>query len=170
MLKKLQQLFEKEKPQIKVEIKISGMNGENTAEMIRRLRFELKGNPNQPYTHFILLAGTNDLADVEPDETVDNLHTMLSTSQQYKMKPFILTIPEHGEETKLPWLEKKRKIVNEGIKKICPGSFIDFAKEIPQLTLSESERKRIWNDSIHLNPAGYEMMAQMIFDFIKNRL
>jgi lysophospholipase L1-like esterase len=48
---------------------------------------------------------------------------------------------------------------------------VDLDKGIPYHSVSnDEERQRIWDDGLHLTPAGYDRMATLVFDAIKSKL
>jgi lysophospholipase L1-like esterase len=52
--------------------------------------------------------------------------------------------------------------------RIC---LVDLAKGIPYHSMTDQEeRKQIWDDGIHLKPAGYDRIATLVFDTIKTKL
>jgi lysophospholipase L1-like esterase len=48
---------------------------------------------------------------------------------------------------------------------------VDLDKGISYHSASNNEeRKLLWNDTIHLTPAGYDRIATLVFDAIKSKL
>jgi lysophospholipase L1-like esterase len=51
--------------------------------------------------------------------------------------------------------------------RIC---LVDLAKGIPYHSMTDQEeRKQIWDDGIHLKPAGYDRIATLVFLYHKNQ-
>ena len=44
---------------------------------------------------------------------------------------------------------------------------IDLAIKLPYFSMDATERKLIWDDGIHFTPAGYDRIAEIIYDEIK---
>ena len=48
---------------------------------------------------------------------------------------------------------------------------VDLDKGIPYHAIKDrNDSQKMWDDVIHLTPAGYDHMATLIFDAIKNKL
>lgn len=47
---------------------------------------------------------------------------------------------------------------------------LDLARALPQWGLSPEERGRYWDDGLHLTPAGYDWMAQILADVLLKQL
>lgn len=48
--------------------------------------------------------------------------------------------------------------------------FVDLAIGIPQLGLQREEVDKYWDDSIHLNPAGYDRFGELIFEKLSEHI
>lgn len=44
---------------------------------------------------------------------------------------------------------------------------MDLEKEIPHLNIPKQERDVMWDDSLHLTPAGYDKFGSLLFDLLK---
>lgn len=49
-------------------------------------------------------------------------------------------------------------------------TIVDLAEEMNFLTMTVQERAALWDDALHFTPAGYDRMAQIIFDQVSKYL
>ena len=89
----------------------------------------------------------------------------------------VVTIPEMDcEESDRPPCKNtrlERNYINEKLRHYAKTNdfttLCDLAKNFPRYSLSNKERKRLWEDGLHLRPAGYEKMAEIIYkDLLAN--
>jgi hypothetical protein len=52
-----------------------------------------------------------------------------------------------------------RSLINQEIRRVYPGSFIDLQEKIPHLEMPADERKAMWDDNLHLS--GFVFAASM---------
>jgi lysophospholipase L1-like esterase len=45
-----------------------------------------------------------------------------------------------------------------------------LAVQLPFFDLDPMEREKLWDDGVHLKPAGYDRFAEIVFDSIKKYL
>ena len=70
-------------------------------------------------------------------------------------------------------LRTKRTEVNRKLKNLAEENkentlFCDITSTLSYVSLSEEERKKIWDDKLHFTPLGYDMMGNKIYETIKN--
>lgn len=147
-----------------------GISGEGTESMVPRLRSILTSGKDK-FTHVVIIGGTNDLQSLPPEEIVSNLRKLCEMSVFAGAKPFVMTLPELGFEQVPQFggpLKRSRQAVNSALLRGACGfdaKVIDLASAIPQASLSEKERKLLWDDDgVHFKPEGYSRMAHVIYE------
>ena len=65
--------------------------------------------------------------------------------------------------------------VNEGLKSYCGGPggsshFVDLWNGLPFGSLPAEEREKYWVDGLHMSPRGYDKMAGLILDCLKQHI
>lgn len=144
-------------------------------------------------THFdwvIILGGTNDVAHVKnfgDDEEftrelisiwspkiVNDIEKLHGIARRYGARTVILTIPETAYELwpEFQSIRNMRLSVNAALRKYASQVrdttvLCDLAYKLPRSTLSKELQKFYWNDHIHLNPVGYNRMAEVISQCIQ---
>jgi len=149
-----------------------GISGETTRSMVSRLK-ELFDSSQYKYSFVIILGGTNDLGEKKPDKIVANLKSLYTQCIDHGALPIAVTIPEMSQELQLKWLTPCRNTVNEQLKAFCTEKnipVVDLATKIPYASLSDSDRKKYWDDGIHFTPAGYDKFATIIHEVLKTKL
>jgi lysophospholipase L1-like esterase len=171
-----------ESANIPVKIDQLGRSGERVVpNMVNRLRYLLKQNAS--YDWIIILGGTNDLGgEVSADkifgEGLKPMYEMCLNQTQAKINLAAMTVIENGYDSPTNDSDKDRQTLNRMIRdyiakindqdRVC---LVDLDKGIPYHSKSDdNERKRIWDDDVHLTPAGYDRMATLVFDAIKSKL
>ncbi|MBL8039596.1 MAG: hypothetical protein JSS38_11485 [Nitrospira sp.] len=159
-----------------VEIRISGICGELTGEMVARFRRDvLDHQPN----YVPILGGTNDLGwNASLQDIIDNLIAMYDQVFSMGSLPIPVTVPsirvegaaesQEGQEWVAEHLVRRRqlnKLIQEyaDSKSIaCVDLFAATAEpESGQLAASYS------NDGIHLTTAGYRLFAEQVAFILK---
>ncbi|UJR37370.1 hypothetical protein I4U23_030078 [Adineta vaga] len=179
--KRLTELFES--ANIPVTIKQQGISGERVVPtMVNRLRRLL--NTSAAYDWVIILGGTNDLADSSKTaEKIFNnglqpMYDMCLNNTQTKTKLAVMTVIENAIFSPVDANDAARQALNNMIRDYVTKSneqdrivLVDLDKGIPYHSLnSDKERDEIWDDSIHLTPAGYDRIATLVFDAIQSKL
>jgi len=88
-----------------------------------------------------------------------------------------MTIMENGYFSPEDIRDKDRQQLNEMIRHYVISSkeqervyLVDLDKDIPYHNINDlNEREIIWDDMIHLKPDGYDRMALLIYQIIKNK-
>jgi len=125
----------------------------------------------QDYTYGIIFGGTNDLGmNIQNTKIATNLRLMCQyLLKEAKMKTvFVITIPNcvadaHNEKYHARKLELNDMIIQLP----CTDSnivIIDLYQKLDYLQLDELERKRLWCDTLHFTPAGYDLLAEIIYN------
>ena len=160
-----------------VEILNKGISGEVVyPEMVARLPKILKNEG--PFDFAIILGGTNDLADLSNAKKADlskNIEHLHELAHKEGIKTCAVTIPETAFDI-LPFAAeyvKYREEVNNSIRDFVTNHqemvhLCDIASKLPMYGVSESERAKYWDDELHFTPQGYDRMAELIFEDIKN--
>jgi lysophospholipase L1-like esterase len=166
---------------ILVNIDQRGVSGERVVPtMIKRLRSLL--NKDASYDWIIILGGTNDLgsgisAEKIFKEGLEPMYEMCLNHKQAKTKLAVMTVIENAFNSPTNNADKNRQTLNTMIRdyvaknnnqdRIC---LVDLDKGIPYHGVNNDEQKQIWDDGLHLTPAGYDRMATLVFDAIKSKL
>jgi lysophospholipase L1-like esterase len=154
-----------------------GRSGETTTQMIPRLRGILNDAKSSPYKFVCILAGTNDLGQSDTgDEIFGRLTQLYDMVLNHGDKQTILvaiTIPQ-SFYTDTRYVAR-RGVVNQRIKDFClrcnTGSrnraiLVDFETLLPYQTPGSV----LWDDPLHMTPAGYDKLGQLIFEHIRSSL
>ena len=138
----------------------------------------------------IILGGTNDVAHVKnfgDDEEftrelinvwspkiVKDIEKLHETARRYGARTVLITIPETAYELwpEFQSIRYMRLSVNSALRQYVTQVrdttvLCDLAVKLPRSSLSSELRKFYWNDHIHLNPVGYDKMAEIIGQCIR---
>jgi lysophospholipase L1-like esterase len=159
-----------------VEVIESGINGQTTLKMLRRLPSLLDRHPSNLV---IILGGLNDLAvNRDPDsivETITEIHEVaLSRSTQARPTyTLAVTLPQLGVDGDHP-LSAGITEVNEGIRAFAEQNSDRIALLDIENTFNMSNgesNSRYWSaDFIHLSPLGYDTVGTLIYKTIANKV
>jgi lysophospholipase L1-like esterase len=165
-------------------IETRGVVGEMAhGSMTKRLPKVL--NEGTHYDWVLILGGTNDVAHVKnfgddqdftrqligvwSPKIVKDIEKLHETARSYGSRTVLMTIPETAYEL---WpdfvsIRNMRLSVNAALRKYATEVrdttvLCDLAYKLPRSTLSHEMEKLYWNDHIHLNPVGYNKMAEVI--------
>ncbi|BEJ09883.1 hypothetical protein CcaverHIS641_0607980 [Cutaneotrichosporon cavernicola] len=112
----------------------------------------------QPWDWILVLGGTN------PEKVLAGLNETWSLAQSASptTQVLALTIPEVGEV----WDDTDRKAVNAAIMSHSAPRYhtFDFASALPFHSLSAGQQALWWDDLVHLTPAGYARMGELVGD------
>lgn len=130
------------------------------------------------YSWVIILAGTNDIVHNSHshnrrtwDTALEHIIDLHISSHRFGAKTMAVTIPEMDcEESDRPPCKRtrlERNYINEKLRHYAKTNdftiLCDLAKKFPRYSLSNKERKRFWEEGLHMRPAGYEKMAKIIY-------
>ena len=175
--KKLAKLLDSYSSGVKYNIFNTGLSGECAIdEMTARLPEVLK--QFAPLDLVIILGGTNDLASLsnaKERDLFENLRKLHEIAHNIGAKTCALTIPEAFIDI-LPMAsdyKEYRESVNERLKIFAKDNsdkviLCDLNKKHPMHGIPEKDMKRYWDDDLHFTPAGYDRMAEIIFEDIKD--
>ncbi|KAL2199507.1 SGNH hydrolase-type esterase domain-containing protein [Corynascus similis CBS 632.67] len=118
------------------------------------------------YDWAIVLGGTNDLGmGFPPEDIFESLKKVWDVPLSHQCKVLALTVPEAGIEGKVKErLDGQRGKLNDLIKGYKRDGFhvFDLHKAVPYWAMSESDRKKYWDDHIHFTPAGYDLIGNKV--------
>ena len=166
---KLQQLLDAQYGPSKFVTRNFGISGETTDQILHRMKHEQELDMLECEV-WIILAGTNDLGGRDDVRITKNLQRMHEIAKTNKKTTLALTIPQHRLDSQFEWLPKIRNTVNQNLVDFCRQNSIavvDFEKLIPYGAMSDEDRSKYWDDGLHLKPAGYNRLAEIIWDVLK---
>ena len=175
---KLRRLLEEHIKGAPVVVDTAGVSGEVVVPtMTQRLDQFLKES-SQPYDWIIILGGTNDLGRGLPaEELLPNLLGLHDRAKQTGCRTLALALPQFRYELEPDCEEyrKKKAKINEGLKKYCEESgsktiYVDLWNGLPFGSLPKDEMALYWVDGLHMTPKGYDKMAQIVFDHLKQHM
>lgn len=117
------------------------------------------------YDWIIVLGGTNDIAmRVKTEVVFENLERTWALARLKKTKVLALTVPDAAFS--VPWITARRDQLNELIMGYTAKDVhsFDFKSAFAYWDLSAADQKRFWDDKVHLSPAGYDRMGELIAD------
>ena len=147
-------------------------------------------NEGTRFDWVLILGGTNDVAHVKnfgDDEEftsqlisvwspkiVKDIKQLHEIARQYGARTVLMTIPETAYELwpEFRSIRNMRLSVNAALRQYATQVrdttvLCDLAIKLPRSTLSKELRKVYWNDHIHMNPIGYNKMADIIEQCIR---
>ncbi|KAF9880007.1 GDSL-like Lipase/Acylhydrolase [Colletotrichum karsti] len=158
----------------------NGMPGDVVTQGAFAQRFE--SEVNQPesrdseglenpttYDWVIILGGTNDLAlGVTPERIFECLKAAWDSALAKGAKVLALTVPECAYKNRV--LDAARRRLNTAILSHQAPNYhaLDLNSRTPYHDLTDRERKRYWDDGVHLTPDGYDWMGGHIADALGN--
>lgn len=177
----LSELFES--AQVPVIIDEKGVSGERAAStMVRRLETLLESKESF-YDWILILGGTNDIgyhvsaANIF-EQGLKSMYEMVLNRTSSNTKLVTMTILQIGSYPQGHNIDKKREVFNEMIRDYVRNHnaqervyLVDLDKAIQYHSMKDTnERDLIWDDGVHLTPAGYDQMAVEIFEVIRKNL
>ena len=165
---------------VAVQFDEKGISGEQVVPWMRqRLERILEETAPSTYDWTLILGGTNDLGWRRPAEHIfqDGLKLMYDRVLQTRSQLVIMTVMEMEYEKPGTRGDKRREDLNDFIRGYAQKHaekdrilLVDLAQEIPYHRLTDpQERNILWDDGVHLTPAGYDQMAQAIFRTVKQK-
>ena len=178
--KYLNHLFEFAEIPVKIDNK--GWSGERVLpHMLDRLPTILAKDAS--YDWVIILAGTNDIIDRVPakkifKEGIQPMYEMCLNHTGTKIQLALLTVMELSFFEPGTENDKNRQLLNTMIRDYAAHSnnrdrlcLVDLGTIIPFHSINNNEeRRKIWDDGVHLTPAGYDRMGALVFDAMKTKL
>lgn len=154
------------------------MSFDNFPKTLKAKIFRVSSSAKFKYTWVIILAGTNDIVHNSHkrnrkawDTLVEHILDLHITSHRLGAKTMAVTIPEMDcEESDKPPCQHtrlEREYINEKLRHYARTNdstiLCDLAIKLPRYSLSNEERNRMWEKSLHMKRAGYERMAEIIY-------
>jgi lysophospholipase L1-like esterase len=165
---KMNKLFEEKNMNFKV-IDL-GVNGETTSRMLDRIKKTESPYLLTGYALVIIYGEANDLETISAKKIANNLIQIHNFINKQNVKSVHVTLPENECDKFFSFYAKKRKKTNEIIKKEITDNkniiLCDLDQEIKFSKMTKQEKKKYWDDYIHLTPEGYELMGEIIFKSI----
>lgn len=166
-----------EKP---VHIDTEGISGEKVVpSMVDRLEKILRQTNGYAYDFVIILGGTNDLGWNRSAETIFNhgLKLMYDQVLQTKSRLVVMTVIENRVNSPEHPDDQRRQMLNHFIRQYAENHpeknriyLADLDREISFHRAPNCQQALLlWDDYIHLTPAGYDRMADVIFHVITTR-
>jgi lysophospholipase L1-like esterase len=160
-----------------------GVSGELVVPfMLQRFKALLANSNHSPYDWIIILGGTNDLGHNSFAkrifyEGLKPMYDMALRHGQGHTKLVVMTVFENAHFSMMDAPEKERQVLNEMIRSYAINHknhdnvcLVDLDKGIPHYDLNDSNKQEfIWDDKVHLKPVGYDIMATLVFEAIKNK-
>ena len=157
-----------------VVVDMAGVSGELVIPSMTQRLDKLLKEASPPYDWVIILGGTNDLGmGTKGSDLLSHLLHLHDRAKETGAKTLALTLPQYINELK-PGNEDykhEKAVVNDGLKSYCEQSdstyFVDLWNGLPFCELPAEERVLYWVDGLHMTPRGYDKMAGVIFDCLK---
>ncbi|CAG8511764.1 10160_t:CDS:2 [Paraglomus occultum] len=177
----LQKLFDKAGIDVMIEQK--GVSGERVCAgtMQQRLRESLtaRRETGNKFDWVVIMAGTNDLASPSANKIFESLKEMYDICEEYNAKVLALSILENGWVNSSERNNRSRSQSNAMIKSYIEGRmqtpasssnlfFYDLTHDFPLASLSDEDVQKYWDyDKLHLTPAGYDRVGELVFGALK---
>ena len=156
-----------------IEVRISGICGELTGEMVMRFRQDVL--QHQP-TYVVLLGGTNDLGwNARPDDIMRNLLKMYELARAARIVPVPVTVPSVRVEVSgagsdaQAWLGQhleRRRVLNGLIGDYAVSKQLAWVDLFTATADPETQQLAVpySNDGLHLTTAGYRLLARLLYE------
>jgi len=162
-------------------VRTAGWPGQCAGNMMNRLSNELAGHgiqgalagPPPPFTHVVVLAGTNDLrVGTDPEHIFDHLRELHSAITKTGAVCIVVTLPQYGpKDTVIQPVTAARQTVNEGLRACAAHNINDNKDELIHIadldealsTLPIKERNALFSDGCHFTSRGYDLLADVVF-------
>lgn len=143
-----------------------GADATNSYEAMERLDRNLRGS-RPAFT--LILYGTNDWNDVGCQDnppgcrTAENLRTVIQGVKAFRSLPFLATLtpvnPSLAPASRNQWV----KDINELLKPVAREEGAVLV-DVHAAFLKQTDLPSLFSDQVHLNQAGYAVLAQAFFD------
>lgn len=153
-----------------------GVSGEQTDSMSKRLKGILIEHKPGSLRYATVMSGLNDVGGMKgypplEQEVLDNLQGMCDLLLGHGCKSvFLMTLPICPADKGVVWYHKLKLGFNQKLRDLCKKGIIlvDVAKELSFLEMSAPEQKRLWCDNLHFTAAGYDTLADVIFNIMSS--
>jgi acyl-CoA thioesterase I len=160
------------------EVRVSGICGELTSEMVMRFRRDVM---QQQPSHVVLLGGTNDLGwNAQPADIMRNLMKMYELARASGIIPIPVSVPSirvevtGGGPDAEAWIEEHlaRRVALNGLIREYALSKDVLWIDLFAATAEPSTRQlaaQYSNDGLHLSTSGYRLLARLLYDQVLAR-
>lgn len=163
---------------VNVTVDQRGISGEQVLVTMRNRLFAILDDASaagQLYDWVLLLGGINDIFQhARPEDIVLALAAMYDASIRHEARVLAMTCMENNREEDAPSLREGRLKLNSlMVKKVEERpqvQLLDLATLLPYHSMPPEEKELIWDDGVHPTPAGYDHMADIIYDALKPSL
>eukprot|EP00927_Polykrikos_kofoidii_P085783 TRINITY_DN9417_c0_g1_i2.p1 TRINITY_DN9417_c0_g1~~TRINITY_DN9417_c0_g1_i2.p1 ORF type:complete len:472 (-),score=54.56 TRINITY_DN9417_c0_g1_i2:102-1451(-) len=161
------------------EVIMAGWGGDLATNMAARLQAELDAarQRGRPASHFVLLAGTNDLREKVPPEVILNaLVGMHNIARKAGARCIAVTVPRFGATDNVfgPQTER-RAIINIALREMAAAS-AENRPGAPPIWLADFDaalemqgtqvRDSLFSDTTHLTERGYDLLGEVVLNAI----
>mmetsp|Transcript_27969 Transcript_27969/g.39046 ORF Transcript_27969/g.39046 Transcript_27969/m.39046 type:complete len:265 (+) Transcript_27969:119-913(+) len=175
---RLEELLKKREDELEYDIHNQGIDGYKAVDMkdlyTATVKAQLESKKGRKHRRegrafdiVVILGGINDLClNTTPEKVFQGLKETHAAAIQDGAITVALTVAEHFQQkTHGASLEKDIAKLNEMIKSLGSSKthVIDFAAEFPYFSLSEEEKRDLWDDGLHYTPQGYDRMGEIVY-------
>ncbi|KAF4627932.1 hypothetical protein G7Y89_g10219 [Cudoniella acicularis] len=172
----LQASLEKAFPTMNITIDEQGQNGDQVTSppggFLPRMDILYEEvHPTDPYTHAIILGGTNDLTQKRlPSDIYKSLQLVWDIPLGYNTTVLSLTVPEIALDPPIVPNGRLDKLNSKILNHKGGDNFhtLDLHSKVPYWDLPEARRKEIWDDGVHFTAKGYDLIGNILADKIIN--
>ncbi|KAF6841356.1 GDSL-like Lipase/Acylhydrolase [Colletotrichum plurivorum] len=143
-----------------------GMPGDVVSQGAFAQRFETEVS-GKNYDWVVVLGGTNDLVlNIPPERIFESLKRVWDSAISKGSKVLALTVPERS--TKNESLNDRQRQLNNAILKHKSPNYhaFDLMPKLPYHNLTDRQRRRYWDDGVHLTPAGYDWLGTLVAEVL----
>ncbi|KAI4253367.1 MAG: hypothetical protein LQ352_003723 [Teloschistes flavicans] len=154
-------------PSSDVKVEIDGLSGDRVlgGEYLSRLESHLTGNESPKYSWIIFQGGGNDLGcGSKPGPIYDELKKLWKMAIDGGANVLALTVTETSNES--TQMKKRYDHLNQMIRLHGDEGFFvaDICKAVPYTSMHPELRRKVWDDGLHFQPTGYDMIGDAIAD------
>lgn len=156
--------------EVTVEVREIGLDGDITENMVKRLTNFLKNNDDK-WDIIAVMGGTNDIAKRwNPKDVLKNLKSLLSLAKHHGAKTVAMTVPRTKTEDKSDFFISNKHSVNTMLREKDFDLEYDCLLDVDERISPETELnfQDLYDDKIHFKPAGYDRIADIMFDLLCN--
>lgn len=159
----------------------AGVSGEAvlSTTMLPRLK-QLLSSAKTNFDWVLILAGTNDtMRDQQKASLVfDGYKLLINECHKHGARVLCMTLPETECPKETPYDTQRQEFNRLLREELVPTAndntqnnnnilVLDVDRLLPLHSLSNSEKKEIWDDGLHLTPKGYDRLGELIYETLK---
>lgn len=154
-------------PSTRLVIDVDGLPGDRIigGQYFSRLDSLCSKDPKTAYDWIIVQGGGNDLGwGKQPSQIFEELKKIWSIALGTGAHILALTVTETSDssmQTRKSYDALNAMILNHHEDRFHVA---DVCTKVPYTSMDEATRRKIWDDGLHLKPAGYDMMGDAIAD------